>query len=221
MNALLITFVFLSFFFFLIRGLINFSRKSTGDKSPLSQRVTYQITAWQYFTRFDFLSLIILVAMILALLCTLFVKALPAAKTGWHYLALLSFFSTNVWFLYYLRICFRLNDQYGQLTRDVIVTLDPADKRMTIESPEETVSFVASDIQEIERIGAGFNSSKMVSGYEYWRFTLIDGYVAYLNANSSYLTNVLEVYFPRVPTTYHARQIPWVDRSASTESDEE
>lgn len=221
MNALLITFVFLSFFFFLIRGLINFSRKSTGDKSPLSKRITYQITAWQYFSRFDFLSLIGIGTLFIVLNYIILIHALPTVKTGWHYLIIVSFIGTSVWLLYYLRICFRLNDQYWQLTRDVVVTLDPADKRMTIELPEETVSFVASDVQAIEWIGAGFNSSKMVSGYAHWRFILIDGYVVFLNANSSYLTHVLEVYFPRVPTSYHARKIPWVDRYAPTESDAE
>ncbi|KAB7731902.1 hypothetical protein F5984_06675 [Rudanella paleaurantiibacter] len=204
----------------LMYRLIRFSRESTGDGSPLEKQVTYQTTEWQYFTRFDLLSTVFLGFVCLYLPYVVVAYGLPAAKTVWHYAIAIGLVGVCGWALYYIWIWFRLNNQYWQLTRDVLVTLDPADKRVFLQYPDYTVSFTAADATRVELVGTGSKGSKLFSGFTYWRFHLTDGLIVYLNNNSSFLTHIQEVYFGQVPFRYEGKRIPWIDREVISESAE-
>lgn len=206
------------FFIVAITALLRYTQKSVGVDSPLHQRVTYQITAGDYFTRFGYIFLFVLGILVVYLSYVVLRYALPTATTVWHYALVVSCIGVSVVALYMINLVFRLDEQYWRITRDVVVTLDPDEKRLTIQYPTQTISFVAKDLRAIERVGAGFHSSKLVRGYEHWYFHLIDGRVALLNRYSSYLDHVLETYFGHVPIIYQERRVPWIEPINRSES---
>jgi hypothetical protein len=210
MNAFLITVSVLTPFAWVIYKLLRYTAKTIGDESPLVIVVRYKIEDWQYFTRFDYiLNVVITLLMVSMLYADVFVL-MPASNSFWHWMVSLGLFAACLYALWLIASVFKLDWQYWLITRNKTVTLDPADKSLTIDTAEEIIRFSADDVQEIEKHGSGLKSSKMVAGYSYLIFKLKNGHAVYLNLNKSYLDFAIDDYFKTVPIQYVPHKIPWI-----------
>ena len=210
MNAILIfATVFLPVGWFIYR-MIRYTAKTVGDESPLATAVTYKIEDWDYFIRFDFLVLGLLTWVSLYMLYIMLFMGISSATAYWHWLICLGCLASSFYGLSYVVLVLKLNWQYWLITREKTITLDPADKSLTIATAEEIIRFSAADVQEIEQHTSGLSSSKMAAGFSYLIFSLKDGQAVYLNLNKSYLDFAIDDYFKTVPIQRIPHKIPWI-----------
>ncbi|MFD1143888.1 hypothetical protein ACFQ4C_22375 [Larkinella insperata] len=210
LNALLIMAAVVFPFGWVIYRLIRYTAKSMGNESPLVVRVTYQVSKGEYFSRFAFLSLLVLIFFNLLLLYCMFFIAERFATAYWHWGIVWSGVAVAFYSLWFIALLFKLEWQYWLITKARTITLDPADKSLEIAAADGLVRITASDVEAVEIHAPGPESSKMVGGYHYFCFILKDGRRIYLNHNKSYLDYSITDYFKTVPTRCVPHKIPWI-----------
>lgn len=208
-TALIFAIIFGAFGWFIYK-MLRFTAKSVGDESPLAVVVTYEKTAWDYFTRFNFLFNFGLVFLILMLFYIGLFLIPKVAKHPVHWLLAAFLLAISGWGVWFLWVIAKLEWQYWTITRNRVVTMNPADRSLKIEHEQDCWLITPDNIDTIECHFPGRNSSKMVAGYSYLLFRLNDGQSVYLNRNSIYLDFALDEYFKNVPQQVVEHKIPWI-----------
>lgn len=205
MTAVIILLIVFGLFGWYLYVTLRYTAMTVGDESPLRVPVTYSVTAIQYLTRFYFIFLVIGV-----LFCSwvfyILLRYAPMPKTPQEWLIACVCYSLFPLLFYTFFIILQLEYQYARITIDVEVSLEPATKSVRVSKADDTVEFVASDLEEIEH----HVPTNYKSPYRYYIFKLKDGRRVYLNDSSVYLDFTLEAYFKQVPVRYFEHSIPWI-----------
>lgn len=201
-SLLLIAFLF-GIFGLVIWRLLRYSENTVGKYSPLKISRSYQIIAFQYFTKFDNLFFYYIGLSGLYLLSKVLDTFSPSVYLyDWRNPASLIFISLlmlgfSAWYLY-------LDLIYWHHTKNISVTYQPEEKIIEIDFPDKTYTLRDGDIDHIEMIT---NGAKMQFGYYIYSLT---------NGESFILTDrmpgvwAIREYFKKIPFKMTLKGFPLI-----------
>jgi hypothetical protein len=202
-DSFLLIFVFFGVFGLIIWLLLKYSENTYGKYSPLKISRSYEISAFQYFTRVD--NFAVYYFGTLGIYC---LSKLPNAFSpskyiyDWRYTALLLSICILLigLFLYYLNLL--LN--YWKHTRNICIKYQPDEKIVEISFPEKTFIIQEGDIRSIEMIR---NVGKIQFGY--FVYTLTNG-ESFILTDRMPGTWAIQEYFRRIPFKMTEKRFPFI-----------
>jgi hypothetical protein len=202
-DSFLLIFIFFGVFGLIIWLLLKYSENTYGKYSPLKISRSYEISAFQYFTKLDNYAVYYLG--VLSIYCLI---KLPDAFSpskyiyDWRYTALLLLICIIFigLFLYYLNLL--LN--YWKHTRNICITYQPEEKIVEISFPEKKFIIQEGDIKSIEMIR---NGGKIQFGY--FVYTLTDG-ESFILTDRMPGTWAIQEYFRRIPCKMTEKRFPFI-----------
>jgi hypothetical protein len=199
-DSLLLIAIFFSIFVLLIWRLIIYSL-NIGKYSPVKVSRSYEITAFQYFTKFDSLFIYYTGLFSLFVLSKVPDTFSPSVYLyDWRNPAILltiGFLSLSLTFSYMY-----LDLMYWRHSKNVRITYYPEEKIITIDFPERTLTLRDGDIRHIEMISSG---GKIQFGYSIYSLTNGDSFILTDRIPGTWA--ILE-YFKRIPIKMTEKRFP-------------
>lgn len=132
-------------------GIAYSQKRWYGKNSPLKVAQTFQISAWQYFTRPDFIGFILCQLGLFAMLIFMFIKLPMEADMVWGYFVI---FASIFGFFGYLGIEW-LGTQlhFWKYTKIMKIVTIPEEKELLISDGESELRLKKGDIKELYGVG--------------------------------------------------------------------
>lgn len=203
---ILLIIIFAPFVWYINRAL-RFTNETVGEDSPLHKERTYQLSASQYFGEFTKVLFAIVLVMTVVLSYIMSKVAFQQEPLGAVFAL---FFLAFAGFLYYY---FLFDWQFWTITRNVILTLNPFQPSIIVESPTNHAILTPDNVIGIEKhLIKVDNSKNPFSGYGYYLFYSEDGHSTCLN--TIFFSHIghfefLERFFGHVPQTIVWHAFPW------------
>ncbi|ADB41326.1 hypothetical protein [Spirosoma linguale] len=202
---ILLVLVFVPFGWFIARAL-RFTNETVGENSPLYKERSYQFTASQYFLGFFKLLMATVLIEMLALGYMLTKQAINQEP----YLFFLAFFF-GVVCAGMSALFFYVDWQYWTITRNTLITLNPFELSITVDTPYYTSILTPKNVVQIEHHRKETSNSKDPLGdYGYFLFYTNDGQITRINNIFFADIEFLERFFSTVPHTLVLHRIPWI-----------
>lgn len=201
MNTFLIFLFVFGLFGWCIWKLLNFTKNTIGDNSPLKVVRVYQIAEWQYFMKFE--SLFIYYMLVFGLL-------MMKASFFIHTSVLNLFLSRLLIFgfgLAMLAVCFlylTLDINYWKYTRDIILETNPVDHELNLHFPDRTVILRDGDIEKVL-----ITSNEVKMRFSYMTYFLKNGDQFILSDKMPGI-EVIQEYFKKIPVEYRKERFPYI-----------
>lgn len=151
-------------------GIVYSNKRWYGKNSPLKVTQTFKISAWQYFTRPDFVFFVLAYIGFFALLILMFQKLPMSPDLVWGYFLI---FVAVIAFFGYLGIKhISLQLHYWEHTKNMKIVTVPEEKVVLVSDGKQQLRLKKGDIEEI--YGIGVVSNRGVS-YSYFVYYLKNG----------------------------------------------
>lgn len=203
MDAFLLFFFIFGIAGFCIWRLLIFSKERYGTNSPLKIVRTYEITAWEYFTRIDNLVMLpfpIMALLFLRLIFTMEVKV----EVGQIWLVYVVMIVVVLMLSYISAYHIILNLNYWKLTENVSITTNPEDHTLLIDIQGKEIVLREGDIEKIRMVA---NSSKIY--FSYFKYYLRNGDTFTLTDRTPGIWAIGD-YFKRIPVEYEYKLFPFI-----------
>ena len=212
---ILFVLVFVPFGWFMVR-VLQYTEETVGKDAPLHRKRSYQFSAYQYFVTF----IKVLEAQLLIMMPVLAFIVIHVSIRQEQFLCLL-FVPFFLAFSGFLGFYFYFDWQYWTITRHVVLTLNPEDQSITIDSPAQYMVLTPETIIRIEHHRHKINNAKNpLADYGYYLFYSSDGQVTQLNnLFFSHIGHVefMEHFFAHVPQAFVWHSLAWATDVKPTE----
>lgn len=203
-SFLLFAFIF-GIFGWAIWGLLKYTDDTIGKYSPLKISRSYQITVFQYFTRFE--NLAFYYFGLSGLYCLSKVPSTISSSVylyDWRITAALTLLSLIMIAPFIVYLYLDLN--YWQYTKSVRITYHPDEKTVEIDFPEKTYLIKEGDIRNIETVSSG---GRVRFGYSI--YSLING-DSFILTDRTPGTWAIQEYFKKIPFQWTEKRFPVIKR---------
>lgn len=201
MNTFLIFFFVFGIFAWCIWKLLNYTRNTIGENSPLKVVRVYQIGEWQYFLKFE--NLVFYYMLVIGFLTA---KAAFSILTSDINLAL-----TRILIFIFGLIpmagsvfYFVLDFNHWENIRNVILTTNPVAHELELTFPHGTLLLRDGDL---EKVVITYNEAKL--RFSYLTYYLKDGRQFTLSDRMPGI-EVIQEYFRKIPTEYCKKGFPYI-----------
>jgi hypothetical protein len=211
---ILLAIVFVPFIWFIIR-MLRYTDETIGENSPLYKTRMYQVSAWDYFVKFDKVGWAVCAIMMLTLSKIMIDVAVNQEPLAW--LFVLTFAAASVLFGSF----FYVDWQYWSITRHVAITLDPTQPSIIVDSPTTYSVLTPQNVTHIEHhLKKSSNSKDPLGGYGYFLFYTESGQAVQVNNNFFVHIEFLERFFKYIPSTVVMHRMPWPNTIPLSENQE-
>lgn len=201
MNTFLIFVFVFGIFGWCIWKLLNFTKNTIGDNSPLKVVRVYQIPEWRYFLKFE--NLFIYYILVFGLFM---MKASFSIHTSELNLTLtrLLVFCFGLFFLSVCTVHLSLDINHWKYVRNIIIETNPVDHELNLHFPDHTLILRDGDI---EKVLITANEAKMRFGY--MTYFLKNGGQFILSDKMPGI-EVIHEYFKKIPIEYRKERFPYI-----------
>ena len=188
--------------------MLIYTKNTIGENSPLKVKRTYQITVWQYFSRFNPLAAYYFVTMGFVILKMIFVTEIPLPE-NYRLLIYLILICTGLLFFFSGIYSLIIQVNHWKYTNGVVLITNPKAGELHLKFSHTDLTLQEGDLKKIVTVS---NLSQKMR-FCYVTYYLKNGDHFILSENMPGIW-VIREYFKKVPVEYVYHRFPYISSTA-------